>query len=301
MLGIEPSLRAPEARVLPVYYIPKLIITQVLYTVKTLGTMILYRPMNNQIVINKQLISYKSVNNLAGHNGAVVFLHGWRSEGNVWNGVLDSLSSKLLDKNIAFLTIDLPGFGSSQNPQQNFDINNYAEVVKGFIDKLELKQVIIVGHSFGGRVGIKLAFRYPELISRLILVDSAGFAMNSRKKSILGTIAKIVRPMFRPVFMRSTRKMLYKLIGAEDYLATLELQQTFVNIVNEDLSEDMKRVQCPTLIITGEKDSDTPVEFGKRMHKIISNSKFVVLRNAGHFSFLDNKDEFVNEVASFIN
>jgi pimeloyl-ACP methyl ester carboxylesterase len=174
-------------------------------------------------------------------------------------------------------------------------------VVAGFIKKLELKNVTIVGRSFGGRVGIKLASAHPELVSKLVLVDSAGFAMEASKKNFYRAVAKIVRPIFKPQAMQGLRKKIYQKIGAEDYLATPELQKTFVNVTSEDLSEDMKKIKVPTLLVYGQNDKDTPPEFGELMKFLIQNSKFKILAGAGHFSFLDRPGEFVEAIKKFIS
>ncbi len=249
--------------------------------------------MNNQLVINNNLIAYSDFG--IGEN-AVIFLHGWRSNKEVWQQVTDKLISLSAYK---LYTVDLPGFGKSQTPEIPMTVGDYAEVVKGFIEKLELKNVIIVGHSFGGRIGIKLAAKYPSLIKKLVLVDAAGFAMDSSKKITMNFAAKIAKPFFKPKFMQGLRKSIYKQIGAEDYVATPNLQKTFVNITGEDLTEDLKKIICPTLIITGEDDKETPVEFGKRMQSLIHNSRFIILANAGHFSFLDQSDEFLRVIENF--
>ena len=258
----------------------------------------------NQIIINNQLISYLSVKT-AGEK-CLLFLHGWRSSKEVWGEVVNKLISEQANKQVSIYAIDLPGFGAS--PLSNFkqrgrglSVSDYAEVVKGFIEKLELKNIIIVGHSFGGRVGIKLASLYPDIVYKLVLVDSAGFAMNENKKSVLGFVAKIVRPIFKPAFMQGLRKKIYQTIGAEDYLATPELRLTFVNITSEDLAEDIKNIVCPTLIVWGENDEATPVSFGERMKLEIKNSELKILPNAGHYSFLDRPEEFGSILINFLN
>ena len=132
------------------------------------------------------------------------------------------------------------------------------------------------------------------------MVDAAGFAMDASKKSAIGLTAKIVRPFFKPKFMQGLRKKIYKQIGAEDYLATPELQKTFVNVVGEDLTENMKRILQPTLIVFGENDADTPPSSGKKMQSLIPNTKYIILSDAGHFSFIDQPAEFVKVLTNFI-
>ena len=250
--------------------------------------------MANQVIINNNLISY---NQSGTGDGAVIFLHGWRSSKEVWGKIVNQVI-KLSNHQV--YAIDIPGFGSSPAPKAIWGVGDYAEMIKGFIEKLELKNAIIVGHSFGGRVGIKLAAKYPQTISRLVLVDAAGFVTNSPRKGFFRFLAKIVRPFFKFSFTGRLRKKIYQFIGAEDYLATPELQKTFVSVVNEDLSEDMNKISCPTLIIYGENDVDTPVEFGKKMHSIIRNSQFIILPGSGHFSFLDQPEEFVKILKEFV-
>jgi len=259
--------------------------------------------MVKQVVVNNLLISYSEQKGESGKT--LLFLHGWRSDKQVWAGLV--ASGKLSSCQV--IALDLPGFGQSQNPhptplpggEEGWQVSDYADVVAGFIKKLELKNVTIIGHSFGGRVGIKLSSTHSGLISKLILVDSAGFAMDAPKKSLYKAAAKIAKPFFKPGFMQPLRKKIYRKIGAEDYLATPELQKTFVNVTSEDLSDDMKNIKAPTLIVNGENDKDTPVEYGELMKFLIPNSKFLILPNAGHFSFLDEPDEFVKMLGEFIS
>ncbi len=203
-------------------------------------------------------------------------------------------------KDVGFFALDFPGFGKSAMPAKDFTVADYAEIVRRFIEKLELKNVILVGHSFGGRVGIKLASKYPGTIDKLVLVDSAGFITHQKKKNLISAMAKFARPFFKPKFMQGLRRKIYRHIGAEDYLATPQLQKTFVNVVSEDLSADMEKILCPTLIIYGENDAETPPEFGRRMQLKIKNCKLEILPKAGHFSFLDQPEEFVGQLEKFV-
>lgn len=264
--------------------------------------------MEKQIVINDNLISYSQTGE---GERAVIFLHGWRSNKEVWNQVIQRIR-ELENERIRIYSIDLPGFGGSSAPKTAWCVGDYAEIVKGYIEKLELKNVIIVGHSFGGRIGIKLAANpYPASghplpegegkLKGLILVDAAGFAMNANKKTIISAAAKLTKPFFKPKFMQGLRKKIYQKIGAEDYLATPELQQTYVKVISEDLTEDLKKITLPTLIITGENDKETPIEFGRKMNSLIPNSEFQILKNAGHYSFIDQPEEFVNNILEFMS
>lgn len=250
--------------------------------------------MQNNIVIYNQLINYYFFNEKA--EKALVFLHGWRSQGLVWRDIAGKLSHK--NKSAAIYLLDLPGFGGSPAPQKSFTVGDYAEIVKGFIEKLALTGVVLTGHSFGGRVAIKLSVVYPSLIEKLVLVDAAGLSASRSGKA--GFLAKIARPFFKPSFMRGLRERIYKKIGAEDYVATPQLKETFLKVINEDLTGDLTGINEPTLIIWGENDKDTPLTAAKTMNEKIKNSKLVVLKKAGHFSFLDKPDDFCGLLEDFI-
>ena len=89
-------------------------------------------------------------------------------------------------------------------------------------------------------------------------------------------------------------------MGSEDYLATPALQQTFINIINEDLISLLPKIKIPTLLIWGENDKNTPLADARTMEQTVSNSKLVILAKAGHFSFVDKIEEFVNNIKKFV-
>lgn len=253
--------------------------------------------MKNQVVIKNNLVSYLSY----GENSefSILFLHGWRSEGAVWGEVVRLMQSKGFEGKI--FCLDLPGFGESSMPNENFKLNNYCEIVDEFVKKMGCKKILLVGHSFGGRITIKLAARQFEWIEKLVLVDSAGLNLGQNRKKLFGLVAKIAKPIFYPNFMKNMRKWIYEKMGSGDYLTTPELQQIFLNTVNEDLLEYLKKIKKPTLIIWGAKDKDTPLAYAKIMEKEIEGAKLRVFEGAGHFSFLDEPDKFTREIINFMD
>jgi len=253
--------------------------------------------MDSQIIVNNYLISYFGIER--GNARAVIFLHGWRSSKESWNRVMGHMLSS---ENIghALYALDLPGFGKSQIPKRDFTVNDYADFVVEFIKKLELKNVSLVGHSFGGRVAIKLAAAHPELINSVVLVDSAGFVEKQSRKDIMGLISRAVKPLFKPQFMQPLRKAIYQALGAEDYVATPALQKTFVNVVNEDLTLEMEKIQSPCLIVWGSEDEDTPISYGHKMNTLIQGSRLVIIQDAGHFSFVDKPGQFGDALINFL-
>ncbi len=252
-----------------------------------------------QIVLNNTLVAYQScLAEAAGEKKSLVFLHGWGAQGNLWEQ-----STKLIrqqNKNLDIYYLDFPGFGASPVPSEAYNLSDYCEIVRQFVQKLEIADPILIGHSFGGRVSIKIAGTDQAFAQKLILVDSAGFVVDSPKKKTIGLMAKISKPFFKPKFMQPLKKNIYQKIGAEDYVATPELQKTFVNIINEDLSQYLPKIEVSTLLIWGEKDEETPPEFAHKLKANIRNSELVILPEAGHYSFIDQPQKFSEKILEFV-
>lgn len=253
--------------------------------------------MERDIIISNLSLHYYSNHDQVA-NQAVIFLHGWRSEGRVWLPLWQKLN---LSSDWTLLALDFPGFGSSKVPPSNFNISQYAELLSAFINKLNLTSVILVGHSFGGRVAIKLSGSHPNFLKQLILIDSAGFADRSFKKKLLRSLAKLLKPAKLLPGFSHLRRLLYRFLGTEDYLATPHLTNVFQLVIREDLSRDMSNIKVPTLIIWGADDKVTPLREAHRLSRLIKNSELKIMSTSGHFSFLDNPDLTVKYLSEFIS
>ena len=247
----------------------------------------------SQVVIHGQLINYYFSDKKS--DLTLIFLHGWRCEALAWQGI----ANKVEGDNISFYLLDLPGFGGSPAPKKPFGVGDYAEIVAGFIKKNNLNNVVLIGHSFGGRIAIKIAAENPNYLKKIILVDSAGLKTNKSLKW-KKAIAKIAKPFLKPKFMLTLKEKLYQKIGAGDYTATPFHKETFLKVIGEDLTSDLEKIKISTLLVWGENDKETPLAMGKIMQKKIKNSRLEILENAGHFSFLDKPDEFFNVILRVI-
>lgn len=214
----------------------------------------------------------------------MLLLHGWGCDGNIFRKSADYFNRLGAD----VIVPDFPGFGAS-GPAEGFDVYSYAKRIRGLIAKLGIPPPIILGHSFGGRIGVILASE--GLADKLILVDAAGLKPRL-------SIAKRLRIS---AYKRAARsgKPLDK-FGSEDYRALSEgMKSVFVRVVNRDLSAEAKKIVCPTLLVWGRNDRETPLYMAKRYKKLIKNSRLKVL-DGGHYSFLDSASEFAAATSEFI-
>ena len=230
---------------------------------------------------------------LGSGESTIVMLHGW-------NQSLQSLKplGELLAAKFKVVLVDLPGFGKSPLPHEasneggGWSSADYAEAVKGFLDKEGITKCILLGHSFGGRISVRLSHRYPSLVTAVILIGAHGIprdrtlsdAIRIKRIGLMVSTAKKIDKLFGTELFKSKLAPKY---GSKDYQAAGDLRKTLVKTVNENLTSEASTVKVPTLLVWGAKDSETPVDIGKKYARAITGSKLIVLPNKGHEPFSD--------------
>ncbi|MDR3575402.1 MAG: alpha/beta hydrolase [Anaerolineaceae bacterium] len=233
---------------------------------------------------------------------AILLLHGWGANCELFRSAAECLS-----KDFRVFALDFPGFGRSDPPPEGWSVSDYKGWLVRFLNNLKLDKAGIVAHSFGGRVSIKLAAENPEFVSMLVLVDSAGIRPKSSSRAVLTQrLYKSIRWLSQKPLIGAPFKPLYtafyKKLASADYQASSGvIRQTFLKVVNEDLTNFLPRIQSPTLMIWGEKDEDTPLSAARVMESLIPDAGLVILKEAGHFSFLDKPVEFCIIVKNFLS
>jgi pimeloyl-ACP methyl ester carboxylesterase len=248
------------------------------------------------IDLNGTRVYFESV----GAGRPVLLLHGWGARAAAMFPILERLQA-----DHAVYAIDFPGFGQSPPPTSAWSVGDYAALVARFLESQSVERVTIVGHSFGGRVAIKLAAEQPDLVERLVLVDSAGIRPTTTAKQTLSrSVAKAGRAFLKALPSDSLRSRVEDAararLGSEDYQAAGPLRETFVKVVNEDLRPLLPLIKAPTLLVWGDRDESTPIEDGRVMEKEIPDAGLVVLEGAGHFSYLDRPNDFARIVRVFL-
>ncbi len=226
---------------------------------------------------------------------SIVILPGWGETRTTFDHLID-----FLKPNFTIYILDYPGFGNSDFPNRDLNIEDYAKLVLDFMNTLCIDTPIVLGHSFGGRIITLLAGKYKVKFRKIIMMDAAGIKHKKRfyqrmRQSTYKFLKKL--KVFIPKKYKS--KYIDKLIGlfgSSDFKnLNQNIRKTFINVVNEDLSEYLKHIKCDTLIIWGEYDEDTPLKDAYKMNKDISDSGLVVVKNTTHFPYLQNP-HYVNTV-----
>lgn len=233
-----------------------------------------------------------------GSGDVIVLLHGWASNIKLF----DSMIHALKDTH-RVIALDMPGFGESGELAEPWCVDDYVDYVVKFMKSLGLTKISLLGHSFGGRVIIKMINRYKEDFeyTSVILTDAAGIRpKRTMKQKMKVRMFKIAKKVFSiplldkmyPGFVENMRKK----NGSADYNnATPVMRNTLVKVVNEDLSHLICGISCPALLIWGENDTATPLSDGEFMEKEIKDSALIVVKGAGHFAFLEQAG-YVNSV-----
>lgn len=238
-----------------------------------------------------------------GNGQVVLFLHGWGTS----LSTFDSLTIELKEKNARFISIDLPGFGASEVPKEAWDVSRYAEFVRTFLNKFSIREPdIIVGHSLGGRIAIKALANDVLKPKQLVLVASAGSAESRSERNLAFLALAKTGKLFLSIppfsfFRNSFRKKLYQAAGSTDYLNAGAMKETFLKIIRENLVSDAEKIKTPTLLVWGDKDTETPLKEANTLHNAIEGSKLEIIPNAGHFVHEERPKVVAEKIVQFTN
>ena len=231
----------------------------------------------------------------------VLLLHGWGSS-------LDAFARIRREFAGAFrlVSLDFPGFGGSDMPPEPWEVEDYAVFTLAFLKEVGITDPILIGHSFGGRVIIKLAGTGRIHPKKIILIDAAGVRpKKTLKQRFRQRSFKMIKGLLSlPGIRKHTGDLLdraRKHYGSADYnSAPPVLRQTLVKVVNEDLTGLLPNIKASTLLIYGENDTATPVADAKKMEAMIPDAGLCVIEGAGHFSFVERPYQVHKILHSFL-
>ncbi|MCY3651794.1 MAG: alpha/beta hydrolase [bacterium] len=204
----------------------------------------------------------------------VVALHGWGRDRRDFGRVLEGWDA---------VAIDLPGFGATPPLPVPAGAAEYAEMVAGWLEQLE-GPVVLVGHSFGGRIAAVLAADRPDLVAGVVAVGVPLLHRADRKKARPSPAYRLIRLAYRLGWIGEERLEREKRRrGSLDYRsATGVMRDSLVKVVNESYADYLVKVDCPVRLIWGEDDREVPVEIAHRVASLLQDAELEVVPGCGH-------------------
>ena len=253
--------------------------------------------------INGVLLHYR----LAGPPDApvLVFANSLGTDQRIW----DAVAAQLADR-YRVVGYDKRGHGLSDAPSGDYSLGDHVADLTGLLDHLGIGDVAICGVSIGGLIAQGVALQQPERIGRLILCDTAAkFGDAHLWNGRIGAIAQggmaaiadgVMERWFSPDFMTQQPdalagwRNLFLRSDATGYASTC------ATLRDADLTADVSRIACPTLVIAGSADKSTPVELVRSLATAIPGARFEIIAGAGHIPSIEQPDALSGLIARFL-
>ena len=273
----------------------------------------------SSVVLHGHRISYRS----AGSGSVVLLLHGITSSATTWDDVLPWLAERH-----TVVAPDLLGHGQSAKPRTDYSLGAQANGLRDLLAVLGHKRATVVGHSLGGGIAMQLAYQYPELCERLVLVSSGGLGREVhallRAAALPGS--EWVLPLLCRVGLQDAVAGAARFLGrlgmragpdVEEVwrgytsLADPACREAFVHTLRAVVEPGGQRVCAvdrlyltalmPTLIVWGDRDPMIPVEHGRSAHRAMPGSRLEIFPGAGHLPHRDQPWRFVRLLLDFVS
>lgn len=242
---------------------------------------------------------------------------------------LPHLEALAKDYQLIFYDQRVSGASSIDVDSSTINLDAFIEDIEALREEFGISELNLMAHSFGGIIAMKYAIKYPENIQNLMLINSIGASsdINIQSNQILGgrftesdmtermsliqsegfaqrnpeTIDALMRIGFRKQFFdEDLVDSLYLNIN-ENYGRSSELLSYLSpNLMSYDFHNDLSSIEIPTLLLYGDYDPLSNLA-APRLNQAIINSEMVIIKEAGHFPFIEKPDQFISSVTTFLN
>ena len=270
------------------------------------------------LTLHGHRVSYR----YGGDGPLLVLIHGITSSSASWEPALPGLA-----EHFTILAPDLLGHGQSDKPAGDYSLGSHACIVRDLMLALGHERGTIVGHSLGGGIAMQVAYQFPELVNRLVLVASGGLGreVSVFLRAVTLPGSELVLPLIasRPVIDAGT--VLSRALGRVGLQAGSDLaeiargiaslnelgaRRAFVHTARSVIDAGGQRVDArdrlylaeavPSLLVWGAIDPIIPAAHGRRAHELMPGSTLEVFEGAGHFPHLDHPQHFSRLLRSFV-
>ncbi|MGH9303417.1 MAG: alpha/beta fold hydrolase [Acidimicrobiales bacterium] len=207
----------------------------------------------------------------------VLALHGWRRDHRDFVATLTE--PDVLDS----IAVDLPGFGATPEPEVAYGSVEYARALLGLLEEMA-DDVVVLGHSFGGRVAVQLAALAPVQVSGLVLSGVPWFRPPGARSRPTARYRLARRAARLGLLSEETLEAYRQRYGSADYRASSGvMREILVKLLAEEYEEPLRAIACPVELVWGEDDSEAPLATAEAAKSLLGTAAALrVLPRAGH-------------------
>lgn len=219
----------------------------------------------------------------------IVLLHGWGQ--NI--EMMKPVGNSLVDNDI--IIIDLPGHGKSEEPKETWLLTDFVNMIHELLKTLNVDNPILIGHSFGGKISLLYASTYQ--VKKLILFASP-FKIKKNPNSLK---VKVLKKLKTLPGLKNLAETMKKHMGSVDYRnASPIMREILVKHVNTDITENVKKITCPTIIIWGTNDAAVPIADAYELESLIQDSAVIPYEGCTHYAYLERINQTNSIIKNFI-
>jgi pimeloyl-ACP methyl ester carboxylesterase len=246
----------------------------------------------------------------------IVLLHGTSDSLHTWGGWTEVLAGER-----RVIRVDLPGFGlTGPVPDGDYRVERYVDFVGELLDALGVRRFVVVGNSFGGWVAWETALAHPDRVAALVLVDSAGYPLESQSVPIGFRVARVpgLNRLLRSILPRGLIDSSVRNTYGDPTRVTEELVDRYYELTLREGNRAalaqrfadgrwagdpgrIRQLQLPTLVLWGGRDRLIPLHYGERFHRDIAGSELVVFPELGHVPQEEDPRATVAAVRRFLS
>ena len=242
-------------------------------------------------------------------NKSIIFIHGFPYDHTMWKAQIDELSKKYF-----CVAYDIRGLGESPIGDGQYTMESFVDDLELILTELKLDKPVLCGLSMGGYIGLRALERMKEKFLAVILCDTRSEADNNEGKLKRAAAIKRINieglAPFAKDFIINCFGDNYKQHNKDEFEKRIAKSSTFNSVGvkgsllamlgRNDTTEYLSKIKMPVLVICGENDTLTPPPVMKSLADKINGAEFVIVKNSGHMSPIENQIEVNEAIKKFL-
>ena len=244
----------------------------------------------------------------AGNGFPLIFLHGFCESSNIWKELSEKLSNEY-----RIICPDLPGFGKSPLPENEFSLSEIGDQIVDWAKKMGVEQAILIGHSLGGYISLEILRKHPAFAKAIGLFNSSAFKDSDEKKEIRNKLIEFIGEHGVEPFLKTFVPSLFYPNTAEKHRSVIkEIKNEGLKIKSGSVvkyaaamrdrkdSADLLQVYSDkVLLISGEYDQNVPLEKSKEMAVLLNKENVHIVPNSAHMSLFEQSESCYKIIREF--